>query len=651
MRTASKLLIYVAALLALLAVAVTVAVSTVDVNTLIGPVRDRVKALTGRDLAVQGGAHLALSLTPRLVLDDVTLSNAPWGTAKDLLTARHLELEVALLPLLSRRIELVQLALVDPVISLETDAKGQQNWANAAVAGAAPGTAAPGTPAAPGAPAAFAVGNILITNGSVTYRDGASDGVTRIAIEKLLVRARDASAPIVAEFRGRINDVPVMVEGTLGPAEALLQRRWPYAVSLQGELAGQKTAISTKIRADNTRYTLDELKITLGANALTGSFAVVTGGPRPRLVFDLSGPVLALNALPLPVSVPGSASQAAPAPKAAHHYMFPDTPVDFALLRLVDAQGALAVARLTLADGRQFENLRVQFTLDDGRLDVPSLSVAMMGGTASGAITVDASHPGSTALTLRMDGKGLSLEAILAAAGQKREVRGGKTDVNVNLSMQGVSPHAWASSASGTVRAVAGQATLVNTKLDLDSAFDKLNSAINPFRATDPSTELQCAVVRLPLQNGVARVDRSIAMETAKLGVSASGTLDFRNETLDFTFQPKLRKGISLNVTSLADLVRVSGPFASPQIKMDAMGSAKLIATIGAAVSTGGLSAVGQALFAWSEGSGPGPCQIALGTASSAPASEQGSPKSGTKEGAVPLVDDLGRAVGKIFGK
>ena len=47
-------------------------------------------------------------------------------------------------------------------------------------------------------------------------------------------------------------------------------------------------------------------------------------------------------------------------------------------------------------------------------------------------------------------------------------------------------------------------------------------------------------------------------METDKLGVSASGTLDFRNETLDFQFNPKVRKGISIDIAGIADLVRVT---------------------------------------------------------------------------------------------
>jgi hypothetical protein len=211
--------------------------------------------------------------------------------------------------------------------------------------------------------------------------------------------------------------------------------------------------------------------------------------------------------------------------------------------------------------------------------------------------------------------------------------------------MHGVSPHAWASTASGAVRAVAGPATLVDTKLASDVPLDNLLGAVNPFRATDPSTELLCAVVRLPLANGVARVDRTIAMETAKLGVSAIGTLDFRNETLDLGFQPKVRKGVTVSVPNIAQLVRLAGPFRSPQVKVDTAASAAAIASIGAAIGTGGWSLVGQTLFSWAEGSGPGPCQVALGApaASAATAPAKGEPAN--------LANEVGKAMGKLFGK
>jgi len=137
-------------------------------------------------------------------------------------------------------------------------------------------------------------------------------------------------------------------------------------------------------------------------------------------------------------------------------------------------------------------------------------------------------------------------------------------------------------------------------------------------------------------------------METSKLGVSASGTLDFRNETLDLTFQPRVRKGISIDIANFADIVALVGPFASPKIRVDPVGSAKAIASIGAAVGTGGLSAVGQALFSWAESNGPGPCAIAEG-ATDTPAKSAAKPQSGSSSNSVS--DGIGKALGRLFGK
>ena len=158
-------------------------------------------------------------------------------------------------------------------------------------------------------------------------------------------------------------------------------------------------------------------------------------------------------------------------------------------------------------------------------------------------------------------------------------------------------------------------------------------------------------MVRLPLANGVAKVDRTIAMETAKVGVGASGTLDFRNETLDFAFQPKVRKDIPIDIASLADFVRVSGPFASPQVRIDPVGSAKALATIGAAVGTSGVSLLGQALFAWAEGKGAGPCEIALGAAAPSAAASGTAAKAEGGTTAISLANEVGKAVGKLLGR
>jgi hypothetical protein len=158
--------------------------------------------------------------------------------------------------------------------------------------------------------------------------------------------------------------------------------------------------------------------------------------------------------------------------------------------------------------------------------------------------------------------------------------------------------------------------TLATGKLDQGGGvLVSLLSAINPFYQTDESTELLCGVARLPLQHGVARIDRSLALETTKVAASASGTVDFRTETLDLSYKPSVRQGITIEVPQVAQLVRLQGSFRDPKVRVDAAASAATAARIGAAIGTGGLSMLGTTLLNQTTEGGAGPCESALGRA------------------------------------
>ncbi|MEP7329733.1 MAG: AsmA family protein, partial [Betaproteobacteria bacterium] len=360
MNVAWKILAGAVALVVVVLIGAAITIATVDVNTLIGPVKARVLALTGRDLTVNGEANLTFSLEPKLVLRDVTLANAPWGTAPSLLSAKRLELQIALMPLLSRKFEVIELALIDPVIALETDSAGHGNW-DLSVASAATNTAAGAGMATP----TPAIGNFSITGGTLTFRDARSGHQTLIAIDTLALRSRDAQAPIAAQFRGKVDDVTVALEGTLGPLESLIQQRWPYPVTLKGKIEGRQVDVATKVTKNNTTYVLDDLDLHFGANTVAGKFSVITGGVRPKLVFELATAALAMADLPLGTAATPAAS-AVVADRRGR--TFADTPVDFSLLRAVDMDGRISIGKLTLLNGGVLGDVKMQLALAAGRL-------------------------------------------------------------------------------------------------------------------------------------------------------------------------------------------------------------------------------------------------------------------------------------------
>jgi len=283
--------------------------------------------------------------------------------------------------------------------------------------------------------------------------------------------------------------------------------------------------------------------------------------------------------------------------------------------------------------------------LHDGHLDVPLLKAATFGGSVDAHVTLDVPASGAPALALTVDAHNLDMGAELAALDVRRDVKGGKTSVKADLRARGVSLHDWAASATGNVTAIAGPATIANAKLDMDNAFDRVAKSANPFRDKDPTTELKCAVVRLPLAAGIARIDRSVAAETQKLGVSVSGTLDLRSESVDLTFKPQLREGISIDIPQIAELIHLHGPLRHPQVSIDAMASVATVARIGAAFGTGGLSEIGVALLGAAGRGGAGPCAVALGASGNATTANAKAPAAA--QGA----DPVNKALGKLFGR
>jgi AsmA family protein len=202
---------------------------------------------------------------------------------------------------------------------------------------------------------------------------------------------------------------------------------------------------------------------------------------------------------------------------------------------------------------------------------------------------------------------------------------------------------------SGTISVVSGPATLGRSAVQGESALAQLAGALDPLHGVDTATDLRCAVFRLPLSNGVAHVDHSIAIETGKIAASASGTLNFRDETLDLTVQPQIREGVKIDLSQFASLVQIRGRFDKPTVGIDAAQSAKTLAELGILGATGGgLAVLGRALIAPST-QAAAPCQVAMSGKVARDASPAASRKSAPAAPNLPLPKDLGKALGNLL--
>lgn len=206
-----------------------------------------VEQATGRDLTLGGPLRVKLSLVPTVTLSEVTLGNPPGGgfSRPAMLTAKRVEVELALLPLLSRRIELQRILLDGPDLLLERDAEGRPNWVFAPAGGpapapspAAPPQAAPG--GAGGGGTELNLDHLLLTDGAVTWRNGPAGPSLALGIRRLAIDAEGAAgSPLRIEGALTLEGEPFALSGGIGPLAAVLAPRpagappWPLRLVLE----------------------------------------------------------------------------------------------------------------------------------------------------------------------------------------------------------------------------------------------------------------------------------------------------------------------------------------------------------------------------------------------------------------------------------
>jgi AsmA protein len=202
---------------------------------------------------LEGPIGVKFSLVPTLTVEGAALANMPGGSRPEMATVRRVELELALLPLLSRAVEVRRLRLVAPDILLETDAEGRPNWVFDRRAVAEPATPQPAAPAPEQRPAEAAqatgrrlnlsVGRVAIEDGRVTWRDGQTGASRTLGIPGLEVMADGDRGPVRGSGSLTLDGAPIAVEGESGPllglTDPIAGTPWPIRLAL---VAGGATA-------------------------------------------------------------------------------------------------------------------------------------------------------------------------------------------------------------------------------------------------------------------------------------------------------------------------------------------------------------------------------------------------------------------------
>ena len=412
---------------------------------------------------------------------------------------------------------------------------------------------------------------------------------------------------------------------------------------------------AARIRDIQGAYAFEGLKGSIGRSNLTGSGAISIGGPRPRLKAQLASTLLDLSEL---LQREATANAGAPAAQksqtsSADKRVFPADPLQLGGLKAADADLDVRVDRLVLLNKLPVEALALHLVLSGGRLEVQPLNARIGGGTMSGRIALDASAGKTAILVAKIDAKAVDLGQVLRQMGNPDLVTGTKTDLALNLRGSGGSVREFMGDLNGDVLLLLGEGRIQLSFIDWLGAdlLTQVVEKLNPLGKRDPYTEFKCGVVRFAAKDGIASTDKGIAFETSKMTVVSSGTVNLKTEGIDFSLRPGARQVAGIGAGELVKLLRVRGTLAEPKVGIDELETAKTAASIGAAVTTMGLSFLAETLVKKATAD-PHPCQTAL-SKSAAPAKTGAAPSTAAPSGkeAPKQESGVGQFFRGLFGK
>ena len=106
-------------------------------------------------------------------------------------------------------------------------------------------------------------------------------------------------------------------------------------------------------------------------------------------------------------------------------------------------------------------------------------------------------------------------------------------------------------------------------------------------------TILECAVAYLPAKDGVVNIADSVGIQTDKLNVSLSGSINLGTEAVNLNIYPQEKSGLTTGL-NLANLVKLQGTLTKPSVGINKAGVIDSAVSIGLGFLTGGTSLLAQ---------------------------------------------------------
>ena len=538
----------------------------------------------------------------------MALSNPPGmydGTVAQMNTLR---VRVAAAPLLSRKIEIKEIALVRPRLNLVMDSNGRANWAFDQASGKSDAGGASGSSDAAGYVEGVSLAPVVIEDGDIKYLDERTGSVFAASGVNLTVSMPTLQSPLKADGslvwnRERIkmtlfvkdpsrlaedgSPVDMTVNGRL--LEFIFNGRGVLrnGVSLAGkidmktsslrELAkwsgnpmdtgkGLETfSVNGALDLEGESIKLTKARLALDGMNAQGNIGVSLAGARPYITANLGADKIDANKYAPPANRGASTGAVSEG--------WSDEPISFVGLRALDADLNLAVSQINYGDvviGRT----NVKATLKAGVLTATLKEMAFYDGKAEGKLVLNGKGAKPT-LQGALNSTGLDGYRLLADFAKLERISG-VTGMNLSIAATGSSQREMVSTMRGKGKFQFNDGALrgINIARMIRSVQENILGGWES--KPEEKTDFSLLEASFDIKDGIA-VNKDLKLIGPLVRITGLGEVDLLRQALDYKTNPKLvatlqGQGNESELAGLAVPVIIKGPWSNPKIYPDIEG-------------------------------------------------------------------------------
>lgn len=607
-----------------------IAIKSIDFNRYKNIVEEKVVEATGRAFNI-GDVQIKASLTPTVELKDVTLANADWASEKLMARIGAIDVGVAILPLIKGSYVVNKFVIKNAEINLEEKEDGRANWnlETAKITENAPAKAEKTSYNFSLVKAAYAEEGSLSTAEEGDVNDILSKLIIKqVALENVKVNYIGKDAQLQSfdikelrldenddrnvDFSFNVNDGLYSGKGMLG-ALGLLKGEKGYPVKADVNVMGINVVtdailfdvmntdalrFDAKVKAKGflgkdsaykesadvvLKGNLQEIaatinKVSVAGNDITGTAKAVLSGKTPKVTANLKSNKIDLDSFAAPKKATALSINLVKSAQATT--MVPNEAIPYDVLYSVNADVDVAVAEIDKNNLPLVNDLALNTKIDNG---VATLKITN-GKVANGDLRADAIlNAANKNLDINLNVIKLSLldlmKVLEAQSDKFKIISGSDTDLYVKLKGNGNTYAAIVESLNGSLALIVDQSQmhLGNIGLVKGNIFSQLWNTLSLTKGDD-NLNMQCAVLRADVKDGLATFPNGIVVKADKFTVVANGKVNLKNDKINVSFKPFAGKLTDTNIAkALSSLVQLTGTLQKPSIGVDTANAVKNI--------------------------------------------------------------------------